>query len=72
MGAVEEMAQACRTLLTDEEVWQETSDAARRRAVEEFSVSRVLPMYEELYDDVLEGRAVAGTSESSGAPEAAS
>ncbi|MDX1568147.1 MAG: N-acetyl-alpha-D-glucosaminyl L-malate synthase BshA, partial [Longimicrobiales bacterium] len=69
VGAVEEMAESCRRLLSDEERWNEASETARRRAVEEFSVARVLPLYEELYQDVLDGREVEGTL---GSSEAAS
>jgi len=66
VGAVDEMARGCRRLLSDGDLWEKASEAARRRAVDEFSVSRVLPMYEELYRDVLEGNAVAGTPGSTG------
>ena len=55
VGAVEEMADGGIRLLSDSERWQRASEAARRNAVERFSVERVVPRYEELYREVVAG-----------------
>ncbi len=55
LGAVEEMAEAGAGLLKDADVWSRFSEAARADAVERFSNDRVIPLYEELYTDVLNG-----------------
>jgi glycosyltransferase involved in cell wall biosynthesis len=55
LGAVEEMAEGAISILTDPERWSRFSAAARNDAVERFSNDRVVPMYEALYRDVLEG-----------------
>jgi N-acetyl-alpha-D-glucosaminyl L-malate synthase BshA len=55
LGSVEEMAEAGSELLLDSAHWARVSEAARRSAVERFSNDSVVPMYEQLYQDVLEG-----------------
>lgn len=53
LGAVEEMADAGLAILKDESRWAKFSRAARADAVERFSHDRVIPMYEQLYTDVI-------------------
>ncbi len=55
LGAVEEMAEAGVMLLKDEERWNTFSRQARADAVERFSHEKVVPMYEDLYRDVVNG-----------------
>lgn len=55
LGAIDEMAEAGTNLLRDEERWAAFSRAARADAVERFSHDRVIPMYESLYRDVVNG-----------------
>lgn len=55
LGAVEEMAEAGISLLKDEERWTRFSDAARADSVERFSSDRIVPLYEDLYRDVVNG-----------------
>ncbi len=55
LGAVEKMAEAGSALLTDPVRWKRFSQAAREDAVERFSSERVVPLYENLYWDVLNG-----------------
>ena len=55
LGAVEEMAEAGISLLKDQERWTRFSDAARADSVERFSNDRIIPLYEELYRDVVNG-----------------
>jgi len=55
LGAVEEMAEAGISLLKDKERWTRFSDAARADSVERFSNDRIIPVYEELYRDVVNG-----------------
>jgi L-malate glycosyltransferase len=52
VGDVESMATAGVELLRDAEVWLRASQAARD-AAEGFRVERIVPMYEELYEQVL-------------------
>ena len=42
-------------LLTNDELYQKMSAAARRTAVERFASSNVIPQYERLYEDILGG-----------------
>jgi N-acetyl-alpha-D-glucosaminyl L-malate synthase BshA len=56
MGSVEEMAEAGIALLKDPGLWSRFSQAARADAVARFSNQAVLPMYEGLYQDVLDGK----------------
>jgi N-acetyl-alpha-D-glucosaminyl L-malate synthase BshA len=53
LGSVEEMADAGIELLSDHVRWEQMSAAARQSAVERFSKDLVVPMYEDLYRDVL-------------------
>jgi len=55
MGAVEDMAEAGISLLKDPELWTRFSDAARADSVERFSNDRIIPLYEDLYRDVVKG-----------------
>lgn len=52
IGAVDEMAERGLEILRDKEKWRAMS-AAARAAAEEFSVDRVIPMYENYYHKVL-------------------
>jgi len=49
VGDVGAMAESAVEYLTDDGLWARTSEAARKRAVEEFSAERVVPMYERFY-----------------------
>jgi len=53
VGDVGAMAESAVEYLTDGGLWRRTSEAARRRAVEEFSAERVVPMYERFYRQVI-------------------
>jgi glycosyltransferase involved in cell wall biosynthesis len=47
------MADAAVEILQDPVIWQRQSEASRHRAVEGFAASRVIPMYERVYEEVL-------------------
>lgn len=53
VGDVEGMAEAARSLLTDEKHHAAFSEAARTDAVERFSAEQVIPRYERFYEQVL-------------------
>jgi N-acetyl-alpha-D-glucosaminyl L-malate synthase BshA len=55
MGEVDAMAAAGIDLLKDEAEWKRVSAAGRADAVERFSNGRIIPHYEKLYRDVLDG-----------------
>ncbi len=55
VGDVEGMAAAATEILSDATRWEAMSGAARRRAVDEFDVDRVVPVYEAFYREVLHG-----------------
>ncbi len=55
--ALDEMAGAAVDILRDPERWDAMSRAARERAREEFSVNRVVPMYEAYYRRIQSGEA---------------
>jgi len=55
LGSVEEMAEAGIALLRDDARWVRFSRAAREDAVARYSNHRVVPMYEDLYRDVVNG-----------------
>ncbi len=55
VGAVDEMAEAGVRILTDDEHRQALSEAGRRLAMERFSASAVVPMYEDYYRRILDG-----------------
>jgi hypothetical protein len=57
VGDVAAMAASGVELLRDDAVWEETSKAARKRAVERFEADRIVPMYEDFYEEVLRGAA---------------
>ncbi|GMV07540.1 MAG: N-acetyl-alpha-D-glucosaminyl L-malate synthase BshA [Gemmatimonadota bacterium] len=54
-GSVAEMAEAGTAILTDPALWTRLSQAGRQVAVERFSASSVVPLYERLYERVLAG-----------------
>lgn len=54
VGDVDAMARAAVDLLTDGNAWHAFSDAGRARAVERFSVDRIVPMYEDFYRRVID------------------
>lgn len=53
LGSVEEMADAGISLLKDEDRWTRFSEAGRSDVVARFSNDRVVPMYEDLYREVI-------------------
>lgn len=57
VGDVEGMTESATAYLTDDETWRRASEAARERAVSRFSAERVVPRYERLYREVVEGSA---------------
>lgn len=54
-GSVEAMASSAISLLRDEARWEAFSGAARDRALERFTIDRIIPLYESLYRRVLDG-----------------
>ncbi len=56
MGDVDRMAKYAIDLLTHPQKYKAFSLAARRRAVEKFDNSIIVPLYEEFYQKVLEGK----------------
>jgi N-acetyl-alpha-D-glucosaminyl L-malate synthase BshA len=56
VGDVEAMAASSIALLTDEALHRRISDAARRSVVDRFCDERIVPLYEALYERVLEVR----------------
>ena len=56
VGDVDGMAESARRLLSDYSEWTRMSSAGRQLAVERFSADRVVPMYEELYAEILAGQ----------------
>jgi N-acetyl-alpha-D-glucosaminyl L-malate synthase BshA len=56
VGDVESMAASSIALLTDEALHRRISDAARRSVVDRFCDERIVPLYEALYERVLEVR----------------
>ncbi|MFQ5677838.1 MAG: N-acetyl-alpha-D-glucosaminyl L-malate synthase BshA [Gemmatimonadota bacterium] len=57
VGHAEEMADAALTLLRDEGRWRSFSEAGRAHATSRFATERVVPRYEEYYEEVLRGTA---------------
>jgi N-acetyl-alpha-D-glucosaminyl L-malate synthase BshA len=55
VGDVSGMADAAMSLLEDERLWRRFSEAARRRAVQEFPTAAIVRRYRELYEAVLAG-----------------
>lgn len=53
VGAVDAMADAAVEMLGDADRWQAMGRAARAVAEERFSAERIVPMYESLYEEVL-------------------
>jgi L-malate glycosyltransferase len=54
VGDVEGMGDAAVAILGDADRWERLSRQARARAVEEFDVDRVVPVYESFYREVIE------------------
>ncbi len=54
VGEIDAMAESALGLLTDSERWARFSAAARRRAVDNFSIDEIVPMYEDYYREVIE------------------
>jgi len=50
------MADASIRLLTDDALHRRMAQASRKRAVERFTDTRIVPMYEDYYDEVLAGK----------------
>ncbi len=57
VGDVDGMAESALTLLRDPEKWEHFSRNARRRAVEDFPASAIVPRYRELYGRTLDAAA---------------
>ena len=55
VGDVSGMADAAMALLDDERLWRRFSEAARRRAVQDFPAAAIVRRYRELYEAVLAG-----------------
>jgi len=55
LGDVGQMAEAGLSLLKDPDRWSRFSEAARADSIGRFSFERVVPLYEDLYRDVLNG-----------------
>jgi N-acetyl-alpha-D-glucosaminyl L-malate synthase BshA len=55
MGDVEGMAAAAVAILADEATWSQMSASARETAVSRFEADKVVPMYEDLYREVVAG-----------------
>ena len=63
VGQVDAMADAAIAVLSDPDAWTRWSRAARARAVERFATKKVIPLYEALYAEVVDGeRASSETS----------
>jgi N-acetyl-alpha-D-glucosaminyl L-malate synthase BshA len=56
VGAVEEMAEVGARLLSDDDLWRRTSEAARAIAVERFSHEGIITEYEEYYRETIKAR----------------
>ena len=63
VGAVDAMAASAISLLNDGAAWEASSRASRKRAVEHFTIDRIVPRYEALYRDVLAGADGSGGSD---------
>jgi N-acetyl-alpha-D-glucosaminyl L-malate synthase BshA len=69
VGDVEAMAEGAIRILRDGATWRRFSEAARRSAVERYSVGRVIPQYERYYERIASGGGVPAAA--LGAPVAA-
>ena len=54
VGEIEAMAESAVALLTDPERWGRFSASARERALANFSIHEIVPMYEDFYREVIE------------------
>ena len=57
---VDAFTECTRRLLTDEDLHAQMSQASRRRAVDTFDISQIVPLYEDYYATVRDRTAVAG------------
>ncbi len=55
VGDVEGMAEAAVEILGDEAKWKAMGEAGRQIAIERYSPGRIVPLYESLYEQVLNG-----------------
>jgi L-malate glycosyltransferase len=53
IGDIDRMAKYVVDLLTNEKKYKLFSENARNRAVEKFEISKIVPMYEQYYEDIL-------------------
>ena len=53
IGDIDRMAKYVIDLLTNEKKYKLFSENARNRAVEKFEISKIVPMYEQYYEDIL-------------------
>ncbi|MGA1414944.1 MAG: glycosyltransferase, partial [Candidatus Kapaibacteriota bacterium] len=53
LGDIKRMAKYALELLNNPKKWSEFSKKARKRAVEEFDISLIVPQYEALYQSLL-------------------
>ena len=60
VGAVDAMARSAISVLSDEARWDAFSSASRERAIERFTIDRIVPRYESLYRRVLADEADSG------------
>ncbi len=67
VGDVEGMAKAAVAILSDNALWRRMSAHAREGAVSRFAAERVVPLYEDLYREILAG---SGAHASAGSPAA--
>jgi N-acetyl-alpha-D-glucosaminyl L-malate synthase BshA len=56
MGDVDTMAARCLQILTDPGRLKEMGKAARRRAIDKFCSTKIIPLYEDLYREVIEAQ----------------
>ena len=54
LGDVDTLTERTRRILTDDDLHERMSKAARHRAVEEFDIDRIVPRYEAYYEEVIE------------------
>ena len=50
---IDGLAESALKILKDEALYSYLSTNARRTAVEEFNIERIIPIYEKLYEDTL-------------------
>ncbi|CAN5581968.1 N-acetyl-alpha-D-glucosaminyl L-malate synthase BshA [soil metagenome] len=62
LGDLDALTAASRRILVDDDLHQKMGEAARRRAVEEFEIDRIVPMYERHYENVREAALASETA----------